>query len=137
MSFSKFKFFIYLTFFLLVVFELHHSIDFMDSDELKHYNEKLRKLSFQIEGYLQKSKDSADAVEPDKGLGRLSRMEAMQDQQMVLELRRRKKRQLLEVGNAISRIEQNSYGYCIFCAKLISRDRLDAFPEVQTCVNCA
>ena len=70
----------------------------MDSDELKHYHEKLRKLSFQIEGYLQKSKDSAAAVEPNKGLGRLSRMEAMQDQQMVLELRRRKKRQLLEVG---------------------------------------
>lgn len=116
---------------------MHHSIDFMDSEELKHYHEKLRKLSFQIEGYLQKSKDSAAAVEPDKGLGRLSRMEAMQDQQMVLELRRRKKRQLLEVGNALSRIEQNSYGYCIFCAELISRDRLDAFPEVQTCVNCA
>ena len=109
----------------------------MDSEELKHYHEKLRKLSFQIEGYLQKSKDSAAAVEPDKGLGRLSRMEAMQDQQMVLELRRRKKRQLLDVKNALKRIEHQVYGSCLFCAKEISIDRLDAFPEVQTCVNCA
>jgi len=109
----------------------------MNPNDLERYQKKLEELISDIESYLKKSEDSAAAVEPDKGLGRLSRMEAMQDQQMVLELRRRKKRQLLEVGNAISRIEQNSYGYCIFCTKLISRERLDAFPEVQTCVNCA
>ena len=105
--------------------------------ELKRYQKKLEELVFDIESYLKKSKESAAAVEPDKGLGRLSRMEAMQDQQMVLELRRRKKRQLLDVKNALKRIEQEVYGSCLFCAKTISIDRLDAFPEVQTCVNCA
>jgi RNA polymerase-binding transcription factor DksA len=64
-------------------------------------------------------------------------MEAMQDQQMVLELRRRKKRQLSDVVNALKRIEQGNYGVCIFCGKEISFERLDAFPEVQTCVVCA
>ena len=93
-------------------------------------------MLLEIDDYLSKTKDSA-AVEPDKGLGRLSRMEAMQDQQMVLELRRRKKRQLLEVKNAISRIEQNLFGKCVFCGKKISSERLNVFPEVQSCVNCA
>jgi RNA polymerase-binding transcription factor DksA len=64
-------------------------------------------------------------------------MEAMQDQQMVLELRRRKKRQKLEIGNALSRIDKGGYGKCSFCGKEIAVDRLDAFPEVQTCVTCA
>ena len=109
----------------------------MNDAQTQHYQKKLEDAFQEIEKYLAKSEDSVEAVAPDKSLGRLSRVEAMQDQQMVLELRRRKKRQLLEVGNAISRIEQNSYGYCIFCAKLISCERLDAFPEVQTCVNCA
>jgi DnaK suppressor protein len=55
----------------------------------------------------------------------------------VLELRRRKKRQLSDVVNALKRIEQGNYGVCIFCGKEISSERLDAFPEVQTCVVCA
>ncbi|MBT3667923.1 MAG: hypothetical protein HN548_10645 [Opitutae bacterium] len=109
----------------------------MNQSDLGRYQKKLEELISDIENYLKKSEESAAVVEPDKGLGRLSRMEAMQDQQMVLELRRRKKRQLLDVRNALKRIEQKSYGTCLFCTKTISSDRLDAFPEVQTCVNCA
>ena len=63
----------------------------MNEERLKKYQIMLEQLKVEIKNYLQKSEDSAAAVEPDKGLGRLSRMEAMQDQQMVLELRRRKK----------------------------------------------
>lgn len=109
----------------------------MNEQDLSIYKQKLESMLLEIGEYLSKTEESAAAVEPDKGLGRLSRMEAMQDQQMVLELRRRKKRQLLEVKNAISRIEQNLFGKCVFCGKKISSDRLDVFPEVQTCVNCA
>ena len=109
----------------------------MDQDKIKKYAEILLELDSEIREYLDKSEDSAAAVAPDKSLGRLSRMEAMQDQQMVLELRRRKKRQLLEVGNAIKRIEEGNFGICIFCRKEISHERLEAFPEVQTCIICA
>ena len=109
----------------------------MNSGDLDKYKTKLSQLCLEIEDYLEKSESSAAAVEPDNALGRLSRMEAMQDQQMVLELRRRKKRQWLDVENALKRIEQNTFGSCMFCGQLISTDRLDAFPEVQTCVKCA
>ena len=109
----------------------------MNEKDLSIYKQKLESMLLEIGEYLSKTEESAAAVEPDKGLGRLSRMEAMQDQQMVLELRRRKKRQLLEVKNAISRIEQNLFGKCVFCGKKISSERLNVFPEVQSCVNCA
>ena len=106
------------------------------SDQIKALN-KLNNLLNEIDDYLVDSRQAAEAVSPDRGLGRLSRMEAMQDQQMVLELRRRQKRRKLEIINAISRLEEGRYGSCIFCNELISVDRLDAFPEVQTCVRCA
>jgi len=109
----------------------------MNHEKLGKFQKELNVLRKEITDYLKKSEDSAAAVEPDKGLGRLSRMEAMQDQQMVLELRRRKKRQLLEVGNALKRIEQGNFGKCMFCGKEISHERLEAFPEVQTCMSCA
>ena len=64
----------------------------MNEQDLSIYKQKLESMLLEIDEYLSKTKESAAAVEPDKGLGRLSRMEAMQDQQMVLELRRRKKK---------------------------------------------
>ena len=109
----------------------------MEDDEIERLRKKLEGLAKEINQYLRDSELSAAAVEPDKGLGRLSRMEAMHDQQLVLEMRRRKKRQKLEVQNALIRIEGGMYGKCSFCSKEISFDRLDAFPEVQTCVTCA
>ena len=69
------------------------------------YAEQLKVLLEEIQEYLDKSKESAKAVSPDKGLGRLSRMEAMQDQQMILELRRRQKRRKLQVINALDRLD--------------------------------
>jgi DnaK suppressor protein len=64
-------------------------------------------------------------------------MEAMQDQQLVMEMRRRKKRQLAEVKSAILRLEMGNYGTCIFCGKEISPERLAAAPEIQTCMSCS
>ena len=86
------------------------------SDSQKHkYKLALERALVEIEEYLSKSEDSAEAVVPDKSLGRLSRMEAMQDQQMVLELRRRRKRRRLEILNALKRLEESTYGKCILC----------------------
>jgi DnaK suppressor protein len=64
-------------------------------------------------------------------------MEAMQDQQLVMEMRRRKKRQLVEIKLAISRLEMGNYGTCVFCGKEISPERLEVAPEVQTCMSCS
>ena len=108
----------------------------MNDSEKALFKDKLKTLLSEIEEYLEKSEDSAEAVSPDKGLGRLSRMEAMQDQQLVLEMRRRKKRQLAEIKSALLRLDMNRYGTCIFCGHEISRERLDASPETQTCVKC-
>ena len=63
----------------------------MIEEELERFRLKLLGLEEEISDYLSKSEESAAAVEPDKSLGRLSRMEAMQDQQMVLELQKEEK----------------------------------------------
>jgi DnaK suppressor protein len=101
------------------------------------YKKYLEEALDEVEKYLESSEDAAAAVAPDKGLGRLSRMEAMQDQQLVMEMRRRKKRQLVEIKLAISRLEMGNYGTCVFCGKEISPERLEVAPEVQTCMSCS
>ena len=104
---------------------------------LKKYREYLEESLLEIEQYLEKTEESAEAVSPDKGLGRLSRMEAMQDQQLMLEARRRKKMQKVAVQSALQRIDNGQFGTCIFCGNLIPEERLDVAPESSSCVNCS
>ena len=104
---------------------------------MKKYREQLEESLFEIEQYLEKTEESAEAVSPDKSLGRLSRMEAMQDQQLMLEARRRKKMQKVAVQSALQRIENGQFGACIFCGNLIPEERLAVAPESSSCVNCS
>ena len=109
----------------------------MNEDRKKFFLGILGGKLTEVEKYLGDSLESAEAVSPDKSIGRLSRMEAMQDQQLVLEMRRRKKRQLVEIRSALDRLQNGGFGYCILCQKEIGVDRLEAFPEVPTCVSCS
>ena len=101
------------------------------------YRKTLQNSLEEIEDYLTKTEESAEAVSPDKSLGRLSRMEAMQDQQLILEARRRKKMQKVAVLSALQRIENGQFGICIFCGKPIVPERLEVAPESSTCISCS
>jgi DnaK suppressor protein len=108
-----------------------------EMEGMKKYRQQLEESLVEIEQYLEKTEESAEAVSPDKSLGRLSRMEAMQDQQLMLDARRRKKMQKVAVQSALQRIENGQFGTCIFCGNLIPEERLEVAPESSSCVNCS
>ena len=84
------------------------------------------------------ARDSRKPVELDQSkVGRLSRMDAMQDQAMAQESERRRKGELLRIGAALERITSDDYGYCVSCDEDIAQARLDLDPAVATCINCA
>ena len=72
----------------------------MDNDRIHYFRRRLENLANEINEDLQASRDSADIVKLDTSIGRLSRMDAMQNQQMAFELRRRQENQLLRIQNA-------------------------------------
>jgi DnaK suppressor protein len=69
-------------------------------------------------------------------IGRLSRIEALQNQGMTNGLRERERIQLQQVLDALCRIEQGSYGVCTACHTTIPVERLLVFPETRTCTAC-
>jgi len=40
------------------------------------------------------------------------------------------------LDDALKRIEKGEYGFCTDCGKLIEKERLDAVPHAQQCVEC-
>ena len=109
----------------------------MTAERQAHHRKRLLALEKEIQADLADSKDASGVVELDTAIGRLSRMDAMQNQQMALELRRRQEQQLQRIANALKRIAQNRYGLCGKCKQPIAEERLELSPDVVMCVKCA
>jgi DnaK suppressor protein len=70
-------------------------------------------------------------------VGRLSRMDAMQNREMALAAERRRKTELAKIDAALRRIETGDYGYCVQCGEEIGEKRLALDPAAAACVRCA
>ena len=82
--------------------------------------------------------DSASTVELDQTrLGRLSRMDALQAQQMAKASSRRRQLERGRIAAALRRIDEGEYGYCLSCGDLIPEPRLTINPAAAQCVGCA
>ena len=109
----------------------------MDQQQQESFRIKLKDLTQELQDDLAANQDSTKTVELDTSIGRLSRMDAMQSQQMALELRRRQQNQLQRAESALQRIDKGTYGKCGRCHKDITIDRLDIQPDAVLCVGCA
>jgi len=109
----------------------------MNPERLDYFKNKLLSSQEELQNDLSSGQDAAEVVQLDTSIGRLSRMDAMQSQQMALELQRRKQNQLQSVSNALKRLADGSYGLCRRCRKPIAEERLDFQPDVLLCIHCA
>ncbi len=80
--------------------------------------------------------DRSGTVELDGSMGRLSRIDALQHQEMALAQARQARRRLKTVQGALRRIETDDYGWCPDCGESIGFKRLNARPEAPFCVRC-
>ncbi len=84
------------------------------------------------------SRDSRKPVELDQSrVGRLSRMDALQDQAMALETERRREVEIRRIDAALDRVESGDYGYCLTCGEEIAPKRLELDPATPVCIDCA
>lgn len=108
----------------------------MDSDKLEKFRNLLNRLSVELRAGLSQ-RDATEPVQVDTSIGRLSRMDAMQSQQMALALKERQRQQLTRVERALRAIEDGTYGTCKCCRSPIAEERLELQPEATVCVTCA
>ena len=106
----------------------------LKSDE--HYKKLLEKRKREIDETLESYKESSKPVDLGASFGRLSRMDALQHQQMVLNAKKQAEITRDQINQAFKRLEQGSYGECLICEEEISPKRLEARPETPFCLNC-
>jgi DnaK suppressor protein len=72
-----------------------------------------------------------------QSVGRLSRMDALQNQAMAQETQRRRVQERLRISAALQRIDEDEYGWCADCGEAIASKRLDVDPTAIMCAKCA
>jgi DnaK suppressor protein len=84
------------------------------------------------------SAQDRDAVELDQqSVGRLSRMDAMQRQAMAQANERARASEMQRIEQALRRLDEDEYGWCVRCGEMIAAKRLEVDPSTPFCVDCA
>lgn len=109
----------------------------MDAEQLNRFKVQLEELAAELKAGLETKSEATAAVQLDTSIGRLSRMDAIQSQQIALGLKARQQQHLLRVQNALEAIRNGTYGRCRKCKGEIALGRLEVQPDAVVCIQCA
>jgi len=90
--------------------------------------DELRRISEEAQGTVMLDQQS---------VGRLSRMDAMQQQAMAQAQDRARQKERVMIEAALTRIADGEYGYCVECGEEIPQKRLELNPAAALCIRCA
>jgi len=89
------------------------------------------------EKLIEEYKELTKPVAPDDSIGRISRMDAINNKSVTEASLRQAEQKLLNLKRVLSRVGTSDFGICIKCGKPIPAGRILYRPESLTCVNCA
>ena len=106
--------------------------------DAKQAREALIARRDELEKLSEVSAEARETVTLDQqSVGRLSRMDAMQQQAMAQATERQRAVEVSRIGNALKRLDEDEYGACAECGEDISEKRLQVDPAATHCVKCA
>lgn len=113
-------------------------IRIMNDSQIEQFRNLLNEMRQRLIAQDKIAQDSQKTVVLDQqSVGRLSRMDALQQQAMANATQARRGLQSLRIDAALIRLNEGEYGYCAGCGEEIPIKRLELDPTVATCVSCA
>ena len=108
----------------------------LSPDQLRELNAALLARKQELEQLLASTKDGTRPVDLSQPIGRLTRMDAIQQQSMSAANRRQHNLRLRLIEQALDAMQRDRYGLCLKCEDPIGYARLKARPESPFCLDC-
>ena len=108
----------------------------LTTEQLEELHQALERDRLQLEEHFQLTKEGSKPVQLGTPIGRLSRMDAIQQQQMTKAGRTSLDIKLRQVRASLEAYRHGDYGYCRSCHEPIGYARLKARPEAPFCLSC-
>ena len=108
----------------------------MDAAAQETFRPRIEARIAELEAQLAAGKGDTEAIAPDKSIGRLSRLDSMQMQQMALGMQSRMREEVKQLKDALQRINRGRYGTCDLCRQDIPIERLEFQLDATICIVC-
>lgn len=109
----------------------------MTEEEKNELGKKIGTLIEEVRANIAYLTDESKPIPPSVALGRLTRMEAINEKGVNEAMLASERIRLTRLENAMERLTSGNYGLCVRCKKEIPIQRLKAVPEALICVPCA
>lgn len=107
------------------------------SDQQRHeLLEDLKTLEASLIDLLELTLAKTKPVSLRENIGRLSRMDEMHNQSILLANRTVTSNRLKAVKIALAQANEGNYGFCEECGNTIVFERLKAYPDATMCIIC-
>jgi len=106
----------------------------MEIDDIK---QKILSEISKTENLITEYKEMTKPIAPDVAIGRISRMDAINNKSVTEASLRQAEAKLRNLHRVFSRLGSKDFGRCLKCRKLIPLGRILIRPESLYCVNCA
>ena len=105
--------------------------------QIAHCRTALEQLKDNLQDQIERSWKLTKPVNLDQTLiGRISRADAIEQQNVAISARNIATIRLRKVDSALNAIDRDGYGYCKKCDETIEYARLEAQPEANLCIYC-
>lgn len=106
----------------------------LDKTEIrKKIESEISKTARQVEEY----KELTKPVEPENAIGRISRMDAINNKSVTEAALRKAKEKLDKLKFALTKIDDDDFGVCSKCKGEIPLGRILIMPQSRTCIRCS
>ncbi len=109
----------------------------MNSEEREDLKRKILEGIEQVKKDIVDLKELTKPIKPENSLGRISRMDAINNKSINDEAYRLAKAKLTRMEHALTKIEDPKFGNCVVCKNPINPKRLMLMPESTKCIRCA
>lgn len=108
----------------------------LDEKEIAVLKADLLAARTELQVLLDDTADSTRPVDSEEPIGRVSRMDAIQQQEMAQAEHLRSEHRLQLIDLALKKIDEGDFGYCTGCDGPIGFPRLKVRPEAVVCLKC-
>ncbi len=106
----------------------------IDKELIRH---QLDDEMIKTDNLIQEYKEITKPISPDCAIGRVSRMDAINNKSVAEASLRQANNKLKSLQRVLSQLDSDEFGICLKCKKPIPIGRILIRPESLLCVNCA
>lgn len=108
----------------------------MEKDKLEHFKTILTGKREELLSGAEKAVSGMSVAQDDNFPDPADRASHETDRNFLLRVKDRERRLITKINEALSRVEDGTYGICETCGEEISFKRLEARPVTTNCIEC-